>query len=184
MKETPRLIIVLTAIAIISGLVLAFTYNVTIEKIQQNAELKKQQAIAEVLPGLESYELQQKGDLKYYQGYDANGLPIGVAVEANGGGFQGEIKMMIGFNTAEKKINSIMVLSHTETPGLGARITEDVFKSNYNNKPFGDYTVVKRPVNNDLEVEAIAGATISSAAVTTIVENTLKDLQTAFGGEL
>ncbi len=184
MKEMSRMIIVLTVIAILSGVVLAFTFNMTNDKIIHNAEVKKQKAISEVLPGLESYELKQKGDLSYYQGFDANKNPIGIAVEAMGGGFQGEIKMMIGFIVAEKKISAIKILSHLETPGLGARITEDGFKSNYKDKPFGDYNVVKRPAANDLEVEAISGATISSDAVTTIIENTLKAVEEAFGGEL
>ncbi|MCK4259390.1 MAG: RnfABCDGE type electron transport complex subunit G [Halanaerobiales bacterium] len=184
MKEMSRMILVLTVIAILSGLVLAFTFNMTNDKIIHNAEVKKQNAIAEVLPGIESYELKQKGDFSYYQGIDANGNPIGIAVEAKGGGFQGEIKMMVGFIPTEKKISAIKILSHLETPGLGARITETGFKSNYENKPFGNYSVVKRPVANEMEVEAISGATISSDAVTTIIQNTLKAVEEAFGGEL
>lgn len=184
MKEMPRLIIVLTVIAILSGLVLAFTFNVTNEKIIENAEIKKQKAITEVLPGLEEYELQKKGDFVYYQGYDSADNPIGIAVEASGGGFQGEIKMMIGLLPGEKKISAIKILDHLETPGLGARITEGGFKSNFLDKPFGEYNVVKRPVANKLEVEAISGATISSEAVAVIIEDTLKRLEEAFGGEL
>lgn len=184
MKEMPRLILALTVIAILSGLVLAFTFNVTNDKIIENAEIKKQKAISEVLPNVDSYELKTKGDLTYFQCYDANKNPVGIAVETSGGGFQGEIKMMIGFIPAEKKVSAIKVLNHTETPGLGARITEDGFTGNYVNKPFGDYEVVKRPVKNDMEVEAISGATISSDAVTTIVENALQQVKAAFGGEL
>lgn len=184
MKEMPRLIIVLTAIALISGLVLAFTYDMTTDQIKKNAELKKQRAITEVLPGLETYQLQKKGDFSYFQGYDQNNDPLGVAVEASGSGFQGQIKLMIGFDVNEKKITGIKILEHLETPGLGAKITEKDFKANFQSKPFAEYTVVKRPVNNELEVEAIAGATISSNAVTTIIQDTLKILQTAFGGEV
>ncbi|AZR73298.1 hypothetical protein BBF96_07815 [Anoxybacter fermentans] len=183
MKEMPRLVIVLTVIAILSGLVLTFTFNVTNEKIIRNAEIKRKAAIRDVLPGLASYEVKQKGSLSYYQGYDTNGNPIGIAIEAYGGGFQGEIKLMIGLIPDEKKISAIKVLSHLETPGLGARITEESFKSNFKDKPFGDYTVVKRPARNKYEVEAISGATISSEAVTSIVENTLEAVKEAFGGE-
>lgn len=184
MKEMPRLIIVLTAIALISGLVLAFTYDMTSDQISENAELKKQRAIAEVLPGLKTYQPQQKGDFHYFQGFDQNGQPLGIAVEASGSGFQGEIKLMIGFDVVEKKITGIKVLSHLETPGLGAKITEAGFKANFQSKPFAEYTVVKRPVNNELEVEAIAGATVTTNAVTTIIGDTLKLFQTAFGGEV
>lgn len=181
--QTMRLIVVLTVISVVAGVVLALTFNLTNQKILDNAELKKQKAIAEVLPGFASYEEKQQGTLNYYQGYDANKNPIGIAVEAKGNGFQGEIKLIIGFNTIEKKITAIKILNQLETPGLGARISETGFKSNFTNKPFGQYTVVKHARTNDLEVEAISGATISSNAVTVIIQNALKSVQEAFGGE-
>lgn len=182
MKEMPRLILVLTIISILSGLILAYTFHSTNDKIIANGEIKKQQAIAEVLPGLASYEVQQKGSLSYYQGYDNDKNPIGIAVEAAGGGFGGEIKLMIGIDPEENKITAIKVLSQLETPGLGARISEESFKSNFTNKPFGEYKVVKRPATDPLEVSAISGATISSDAVVKIIQNTLKSVQEAFGG--
>lgn len=182
MKEMPRLILVLTVISILSGMILAYTFNSTNDKIIANDELKKQRAISEVLPGLVSYEIQQKGNLTYYQGYDNDKNPVGIAVEAVGGGFQGEIKLMIGINPEENKITAIKVLSQLETPGLGARISETGFKSNFADKPFGEYKVVKRPATDPMEVSAISGATISSVAVTNIIQNAIKSVQEAFGG--
>jgi electron transport complex protein RnfG len=182
MKEMPRLILVLTVISILSGLVLAYTFNSTNDKIIANAELKKQRAIADVLPGLVSYEVQQKGSLTYYQGYDNDKNPVGIAIEAIGGGFQGEIKLMIGVKPEENKITEIKVLSQLETPGLGARISEAGFRSNFTDKPFGEYKVVKRPASDPMEVSAISGATISSVAVANIIQDALKSVQEAFGG--
>jgi len=101
---------------------------------------------------------------------------------ASGPGYQNVIEIMIGVNINEEKIYGIKILSHEETPGLGARITGEEYKSNFVDKPFGDYTVVKRDTQTDLEVEAIAGATISSRSVTKIVENAVKQIQDAYGG--
>ena len=182
-SKTINLILVLTVISIVSGVILAMTYNLTNEQILKNAEIKKQKAIAEVLPGFASYEEKRQGDLSYYQGYDANHNPIGIAVEARGNGFQGEIKLTIGFDLTQQKITTIKVLNQLETPGLGARISETVFKANFTDKPFGDYAVVKHPRSTDLEVEAISGATISTNAVTDIVEKALEAVKEAFGGE-
>ena len=183
MKESPRMIVVLTVIAMLSGLVLAFTFNMTNDKILHNAELKKQRAIKEVLPGLETYEMKQKGELEYYQGYNAQGNPVGIAVEAVGGGFSGDINLMIGIIPSEERITGIKVLKHLETPGLGARITENDFKSNFEDKEFGDYEVVKHPVRDEMQVQAITGATISSNAVTEIVQKTVDKVADAYGGD-
>lgn len=182
MKETPKLIIVLTLISVLSGMILAYTFYTTNDKIIANDELKKQRAIAEVLPGLASYEIQQKGNLTYYQGYDHEKNSVGIAMEAVGGGFNGEIKLMIGVKPEESRITAIKVLSQLETPGLGARISESTFASNFTDKPFGEYQAVKRPASDPLEVSAISGATISSVAVINIIQTALKSVQEAFGG--
>jgi electron transport complex protein RnfG len=92
------------------------------------------------------------------------------------------IEIMIGVDLNEEKIYEFSVLNHAETPGLGARITEPQFKSNFEDKTFADYTVVKTPPQKETEVQAIAGATISSVSVTRIIESGLDKVTAAYGG--
>ena len=89
---------------------------------------------------------------------------------------------MIGVNLENDKIYKISILNHQETPGLGARITENDFKSNFEDKAFGDYSVVKTPPSEETEVQAIAGATISSESATRIIEDALDKINSAYGG--
>ncbi|RCW54943.1 MULTISPECIES: RnfABCDGE type electron transport complex subunit G [Halanaerobium] len=181
-NSTRNLILTLAAIGIISALLLTFVYEWTTPYIQANQAKAQKQAINEVLPNVEEVEEVEKNGNVFYEGYDNNGNRIGVAFKNSGGGYNGMIEVMIGVDLNNEKIYKISVLNHQETPGLGARITEDDFKSNFVNKPFGDYTVVKKPPTEDTQVEAIAGATISSESITKVIENGLDKITEAYGG--
>ncbi len=85
-------------------------------------------------------------------------------MKVNTKGFHGEIDLVIAISN-EDKITGIKVLSHNETPGLGAKITEDKFTQRFKDKSTNNYLeVVKVTPNKDTEVEAISGATTSSRA--------------------
>jgi len=177
-----KLVLTLTVIGIISAVALSFVYQWTNPHIQQHQAEARQRAIRAVIPEAEEFEEVEKKENTFYEGFDSGGNRVGVAMIASGPGYQNVIEIMIGVNINEEKIYGIKILSHEETPGLGARITGEEYKSNFVDKPFGDYTVVKRDTQTDLEVEAIAGATISSRSVTKIVENAVKQIQDAYGG--
>src|SRR6056297_690613 len=157
-----KLILTLAVIGIISAIALSFVYQWTTPYIQKHQAKARQQAVKSVIPNAEEFKEIQKNGQTFYEGYDSVGNRVGIAMIASGPGYQNVIELMIGVNINEEKIYGIKILSHEETPGLGARITGQEYKSNFEDKPFGDYTEVKRATQTELEVEAIAGATISS----------------------
>lgn len=173
-----RLVLTLTVLGLISALVLAFVFQWTKPFIAEHAAQKKKEAILAVLPQSDDYTEVSKNGVTFFEGNKAGE----VAVSLTGGGFQGEIELMLGANPAQGIIYGIRILEHSETPGLGANIEGEGFLKNFIDKPFGDYQVVKRPVEKANEVEAISGATISSDKVTTIVEQAVQELQQAYGG--
>lgn len=181
MKDTIRLVTVLTVIAVISGLVLAFTYAGTQTEIAFHQEQAKKMAVSEVLGGIKDYETVKRNGTEFYVG-NLDGDKV-VALEISGPGFQGQIRVMAGFNLTANKIIGIKILEHLETPGLGARIRGE-FKDQFSGKPILDkYVVVKKPPQGDQEIEAISGATISSNAVTSIVMKALNIIKAEFGGD-
>lgn len=181
-NSTKNLILTLATIGIVSALLLTFVYEWTTPYIQANQAEQRKIAINEVLPDAETVEEVEKNDQIFFEGYDADGNQVGVAFINSGGGYNGAIEVMIGVDLEREEINKFSVLNHEETPGLGARITEAEFKSNFENKAFGDYTVVKTPPDDETEVQAIAGATISSESVTRIIEDGLNKVTAAYGG--
>jgi electron transport complex protein RnfG len=84
---------------------------------------------------------------------------------------------MVGLNPEEEVLTGMTVLSHLETPGLGARIEEDWFKEQFKGKSIHDKFVAKQ------DIDAITGATISSNAVGSIIKNTIEKVYQVYGGE-
>ncbi|MFP4016681.1 MAG: FMN-binding protein [Halanaerobiales bacterium] len=174
-----NLILTLTIIGIISALLLAFVYQTTIPIIEEHQVEARKEAVLNVLPESDNYKEVELDGTIFYEG-NANDE---VAVIVSGSGFQGEIELMLGANPVEGVVYAIQILNHSETPGLGANITTDSFLSNFQNKPFANYEVVKRTASDEKEVEAISGATISSENVATIVEGAISKITEAYGGE-
>ncbi|WP_202708584.1 RnfABCDGE type electron transport complex subunit G [Sporosalibacterium faouarense] len=166
MNNTSRMVVVLLLVGAISGLVLALTFKWTEPMINEIAQSNQKKAILEVLPKAKSYKTMENNN-QLFIGYDDNGNEVGLAFIAEGGGFQGDIRMMVGMDTTEEKLTGMTVLSHLETPGLGARIEEDWFKDQFNEKSIEDDFIAKQ------DVEAITGATISSNAVSNILKNSI-----------
>lgn len=177
-----KLILTLAVIGIISAIALSFVYQWTTPYIQKHQAKARQQAVKSVIPNAEEFKEIQKNGQTFYEGYDSVGNRAGIAMIASGPGYQNVIELMIGVNVNDEKIYAIKILNHEETPGLGARITGDQYRSNFVDKPFGEYNIVKREPQNKMEVEAIAGATISSTSVKNIVEDAVSKIQKAYGG--
>ena len=98
--------------------------------------------------------------------YDANGNFQGAAVKTNEGGFGGKIDMMVGF-LADGTIKGTSVLSHAETPGLGANMTGK-FKDQFVDKNPASYKLTVTKDGGD--VDAITAATITSRAFSKAVD--------------
>ena len=175
-----NMLVALLVIAAVSGGVLGLVYGVTKDAIAEVDQKKNEAAIQAVLP-IEG-EITYKADtLKYdYEGttltfpcnlaYDANGNFQGAAVKTSEGGFGGKIEMMVGF-LADGTIKGTSVLSHSETPGLGANMTGK-FKDQFVDKNPDDFKlIVKKDGGN---VDAITAATITSRAFSKAVDKTYK----------
>jgi electron transport complex protein RnfG len=90
----------------------------------------------------------------------------GYAIKVSPKGYGGPIEIMVGLST-DGKVTGIKILSHTETPGLGANAPQPKFSDQYKNKPTKDkLEVVKIVPSKENQIQAITGATITSKAVT------------------
>jgi len=76
-------------------------------------------------------------------------------------------------------IVGLEVLDHQETPGLGARITEDEFLQQFNGKVVRpELLVVKEAGDDKNKVDAITGATRTSNAVQGIINDHVSKVRT------
>ena len=108
---------------------------------------------------------------------EKGGKIIGYCVVNFQKGYGGDVKVMTGVN-ADGTVNKVTILEHGETPGLGAKSTDDAFKGQYIGKTAGEITVVKNSPGAS-DVQAISGATITSNAVTKAVNEAKKCIEEA-----
>lgn len=167
MNEYTKMIVVLVLLSMISGAVLAFSYEITNAKMLEQAEIALQNAVKDVIPGAVEVEPVENAELTLFIGIDDQGNKKGVAFETIASGFGGPIEMMVGYDPSEGKIIGLEILSMQETPGLGSKIDEPDFKDQFLGKSVEDAFVVKQ------DVEIITGATVSSEAVSKGIKETL-----------
>ncbi|MBR5663950.1 MAG: RnfABCDGE type electron transport complex subunit G [Bacteroidales bacterium] len=166
-----NMLIALMVITIVSGGVLGFIYGLTkpaIDKVEENKNIK---AINEVLKtdvAIATTESVVIEDLTYNLAYDAEGNFIGAAVKTySKNGFGGKIELMVGM-LADGIINKVSVLSQAETPGLGANMVNEKWKSQFDGKDPKNFILKVKKDGGD--VDAITAATISSRAVSEAVK--------------
>ncbi|MCD5401795.1 RnfABCDGE type electron transport complex subunit G [candidate division NPL-UPA2 bacterium] len=168
------MVIVLAAVGVISGGGLAKVYRWAAPLIEQQRLKRLKEAIFAVLPQAEDYRAEERKGLIIYRGLDGEGNPVGIALEVEGPGFQGKIRLMIGLDNQLERLLGIEVLDSLETPGLGGKIADQEFKDQFQGlavRPKIIYVRNRDPATprRPGEIDAITGATISSAAVVDMI---------------
>ena len=171
-----NMLVALFVITAVSGGVLGLVYGFTKDAIAEVDQKKNEAAIQAVLP-LDGEITYQADTMSYtYEGvesqfpcnlaYDANGNFKGAAIKTSEGGFGGKIDLMVGI-LADGTIKGTSVLSHAETPGLGANMTGK-FKDQFVDKNPASFTLKVKKDGGD--VDAITAATITSRAFSKAVD--------------
>ena len=165
-----NMLVSLLVITAVSGGVLGFIYALTKDTIADVDKKKNAAAISEVLGTDENTQLDTItcDGMLYNLAYDAEGNFLGAAIKSATNGFGGKVELMVGI-MADGTINKISVLSQSETPGLGANMTNEKFKGQFNGKHPDTYNLKVKKDGGD--VDAITAATISSRAFTLAVQN-------------
>lgn len=168
-----RLLIVCAVVAaVVSGV-----HAMTDSRYQQNLTEEKRQAIVRIF-GSETITyrtLSGEGDAEpVYEVLEGENV-VGYCVELASPGFGGDISMTVGFE-ADGSILGVSIVSLSETPGLGSRVQEAAYLDQYKGQS-GTLTLGE-------DVDAIAGATVSSRAVLNGVNRAVEILnRTVKGGE-
>lgn len=174
-----NMLVVLTVTALLSALALALTHSAT-KEARALVEVKRTlKALENVLPEFdnkpneETYSAAGYDELELFPAKKGEQL-VGTAVRTySDKGFTERIWLMVGFGQ-DRRINKISVLKQRETPGLGTRMKEPRFLSQFNGK---DPAAFKLKVKKDGgDVDAITAATISSRAFCEAVERAYQAL--------
>ncbi len=162
MKKLIRISLTLFLICALVAGALAGVNAITYDRIQENQLQKTREAIAAVLPGAREMSLVYTGNQTVRQVYApaADSLVQGYAVMVAPSGFGGEIQMMVGID-GTGAVSGISIISHGETPGLGKVAADQTERG----QAFRDSFLGKTDTVTLSDVDALSGATITSAAV-------------------
>ena len=98
----PNMLLSLTLIAVLSAGILAWVKTITDEPIRLAEEKKQTEALQQVLPAFDKIKKKKDKDGKVYKAYQNNRW-VGTAVECKGGGFSGDIVVMVGFDNKHQR---------------------------------------------------------------------------------
>lgn len=160
--------IALLVICLVATTLLAFTNSVTMEKIALNAVETEKASRMLVLPEGKEYGEVTTLDsgITYCIGIGEAGEEVGYVFTAGAKGYGGTVAVMVGIGK-DGAITGLEILSHAETPGLGANAVKPDFKDRFIGKT-GELTVDKTS-NEGQNIQAITAATITSKAVVSAV---------------
>jgi len=171
MKETVKLIITLTLFCIIAGFLLAWVNVKTKKPIELAQKNEMIEAFNKILPSYDN-DIISDAVMVSYAGKEwkffvgkKNGEITGTAfISESLQGYGGKITVACGISVKDKTIYGVDILQAKETPGLGAKIKEKKFLTQFTGKTANESAWAK--IRKDQgEIDAITGATISSRAV-------------------
>lgn len=178
-------IIFLTLVVLLSVVALTVVDGVTAERIAANKREAIKQMLAALFPAMADFAYDEETGL--YSLYDERAVTIdeetgessvdqsfpavGYAFMTDGKGYGGKIGILVGLET-NRALRGIRVISHQETPGLGAKITDTGFLDQF----VGLVPAQLALARDGGAVDAITGATISSRAVAEGISAGLVDM--------
>lgn len=118
-----------------------------------------------------------KDETIYY--IEENGSPKAYAFPVSGSGLWGSIEGYVGISSDYDTIIGLDFVSHSETPGLGGRISEEEYKGQFRDLDLtaeaeDDNYLIYKPAPGG-NVDAITGATLTSKSVLNFLNEDIKD---------
>lgn len=177
MRDLIKMVVVLLVICTTSGVVLSYVNEATIAPREyQYIKFVQEPSIKAVLSDYDNDPVKER--IKLVVGEDEEGKPLeivvfpakkggetqAVAYSAAAKGYHDLIEVMIGVGP-EGTLTGISIMTHTETPGLGARIVEPEFTDQFAGL---DLETTKLSAEGG-KVDALSGATFSTVGVITAV---------------
>jgi len=143
---------------------------------QTAKDIERVWLLKQALPGAERFESVDKEGIQYEVGYRGEEV-IGGVFHAVGTGYGGPMQFMVGLDP-QGKVVEIVLVSHKESKGLGTRVADPVFLSQFRGR--GGPFILKKddPSGN---IDGVAAATLSTRGVIMAVEEAVKTFHSGWG---
>ncbi len=164
--------VILCVICLITTGLLSLTYELTREERDRQAEAAANANRLTLFPEAAAFEEIDTivtplpdGLLEATQAKASDGSLIGYLFLGTKRGYAGQVPVMVAIDPAGL-IVGVRVLSNDETPGLGKKVEQNTFLRQFVNQKTDKQFALKVENSQQLPIDAVAGATISSRAVT------------------
>ena len=162
-NETLKPVLVLLIICLVSSFLLAEADVLTKDKIAENAQKSAYEVYEQLLPDADGFQTLP---------CDLEGVTAALKAENDGGyivtaqakGYGGEVPAAVGFDS-EGNILKVVMMSNSETPGLGQKVTLESFSGQFSGRPAENFTID--------DIDSVSGATISSKASVTAINRAI-----------
>jgi len=195
MREKPwfAAVYMFVVTAFFSSIVIGFS-RLTEKRVGANTTLAFEKAVLSVLPGMSDADV--RGPELHRRFVEAVSLPddssggayvlrnngrvVAFALPISGQGFWAPVKGVIGVAADRETITGVYFYEQNETPGLGAQITTDEFRNQFEGKVLstnGKAFNIKRSGTalGDSDVHAVTGATQTSMRLEKIINTAVQD---------
>ncbi len=190
---TAAMIRTLGLVSTICGLIIVGAYLGTFDAVQVNKRLALEREVFKVFPAAKAmtafYALPAggvaeagssevpAGAVKFYAAYDEAGKLVGIAAEGGAKGYADTVRILFGYVPDCQCVSGFGVVAMRETPGIGDKILTDAdFRANFKalevklnaelSALANEVKAVKHGTKTkEWQIDAIAGATITSRAV-------------------
>lgn len=184
-NEKPLVLsLVLLVISVVVALLLSFTNSITIDKIAGNNRIEQNLAKQAVFPDATDFSnlyYEKDAVSSVFAAVDKDKNTLGWCVNVKPKGYGGEIDLIVGIKK-DGTLSGIKVVSNSETAGLGAKCTDEKFTKQFEGKCL-PLSVVKTGAKADNEVSAITGATITTKAISSGVNEAYEAIKSFGGGK-
>ncbi len=176
MRDVLRLSITLAVVAIVSAALLTGVHNITEPVITEREQREYLEALERFFPEIDHFETEEINGDQFDLVYDQDGEKLGVMATVETQGYEGTITYNLAVD-AETEIIGILIVSHSETPGIGDVITTDNFQEQFIGKSFED------PLEAGEDVDTVSGATLSTGAMISSIRRTVTTIGETFLGK-
>lgn len=202
---TLAMVLTLGLVSAFCGLAIVTAYEGTKPAVKNNKRIAIERAVFKVIPKAKKVEAfdalpggagisPAKGDdiprgaFRFYATYDEAGIFAGVAAEGVSNGYAGPVRVMFAYSPDCQCITGFSVVSMNETPGIGDKILKEKhFLANFTqldvrlNQEMAMLanevvTVKQGSKTQPWQIDAIAGATVTSRAVGKGINDAVKVL--------
>ena len=197
-------------VSTVCGLIIVGAYQGTYDAAAANRRLALERTVFKVIPAAKSMTEwlatpqgirpaggeAAAGAVKFYAAYDAEGVLAGIAAEGAAKGYADTVRILYGYAPACRCITGFGLVASKETPGIGDKIvTDKAFLANFEKLDVrlnaelsalaNEVKAVKHGTKTRAwEIDAIAGATVTSRAVGKAINDSAQQLLPKLAPEL